>query len=101
MKCSPENVILLIDPSLRGVVEPFVFSELIKHVDFSDQYLSLWHYRTQNPIEVDFILEDRLGKLTGLRLRQVLRGWREQKMKESVGVPCKNDTSLCFGSFDY
>ena len=61
---------LLIDPSLMGaLVETFVFSELIKHADFSDQHLSLWHYRTQNHIEVDFILEDRLGKLTGIEVK--------------------------------
>jgi predicted AAA+ superfamily ATPase len=61
---------LLVDPSLMGaLVETFVFSELIKHVDFSEQHLSLWHYRTQNHIEVDFILEDRLGKLTGIEVK--------------------------------
>lgn len=61
---------LLVDPSLMGaLVETFVFSELVKHVAFSNQHLSLWHYRTQNHIEVDFILEDRMGKITGIEVK--------------------------------
>ncbi len=35
----------------------------------TSQHLSLWHYRTQNNIEVDFILEDRMGKLTGIEVK--------------------------------
>jgi len=52
-----------------GVVETFVLSELLKHVVFSGQGLSLWHYRTQTHIEVDFILENRVGQITGIEVK--------------------------------
>ena len=50
-------------------VETFVLAELLKHVAFSAQRLSLWHYRTQTNIEVDFVLENRLGQLTGIEVK--------------------------------
>jgi predicted AAA+ superfamily ATPase len=51
------------------VVETFVLAELLKHVAFTDKRLSLWHYRTQSNIEVDFLLENRLGQLTGIEVK--------------------------------
>lgn len=52
-----------------GSVETFVLAELLKHVAFSQHGLSLWHYRTQSHIEVDFILENRLGHITGIEVK--------------------------------
>ena len=50
-------------------VETFVLAELLKHVAFSAQRLSLWHYRTQTNVEVDFVLENRLRQLTGIEVK--------------------------------
>lgn len=52
-----------------GLVETYVLGELLKHLAFSERGLTLNHYRTQTNIEVDFILEDRLGKLTGIEVK--------------------------------
>lgn len=52
-----------------GMVETFVLAELLKHVAFSDQRLTLWHYRTLSHIEVDFILENRQGHITGMEVK--------------------------------
>lgn len=52
-----------------GAVETWVLSELLKHVAFSRQRLSLWHYRTLSNMEVDFILENRLGQITGIEVK--------------------------------
>ncbi len=52
-----------------GAVETLVLAELLKHVSFSEQGLTLWHYRTQGNIEVDFILENRLGQITGIEVK--------------------------------
>lgn len=61
---------LLALPGLPGsLVETFVAGELLKHLAFSAKGLSLWHYRTQTDIEVDFVLEDRLGRLTGIDVK--------------------------------
>ncbi|PJB45055.1 MAG: hypothetical protein CO105_04820 [Comamonadaceae bacterium CG_4_9_14_3_um_filter_60_33] len=57
-------------PGLPGpAVETWVLSELLKHVAFSSLRLSLWHYRTQTNIEVDFVLENRLGQITGIEVK--------------------------------
>ena len=57
-------------PGLPGhLVETHVACELLKHLAFSNKGLSLWHYRTQTDIEVDFVLENRLGKLTGIEVK--------------------------------
>jgi predicted AAA+ superfamily ATPase len=52
-----------------GLVETFVLSELLKHLAFSSHGLSLWHYRTQSNIEVDFVLENRQGQITGMEVK--------------------------------
>lgn len=52
-----------------GAVETFVLTELLKHVAFSAQRLTLWHYRTQTHVEVDFILENRSGQITGIEVK--------------------------------
>ena len=52
-----------------SLVETYVLSELLKHLTFSEQRLSLWHYRTQGNIEVDFILENRQGKISGVEVK--------------------------------
>jgi uncharacterized protein len=52
-----------------GLVESFVLAELLKHLAFSGLGLSLWHYRTLNNIEVDFVLENRLGQITGIEVK--------------------------------
>jgi uncharacterized protein len=57
-------------PGLPGNgVETFVLAELLKHVAFSAQRLSLWHYRTQTQIEVDFVLENSAGHITGIEVK--------------------------------
>ncbi|MCP5321884.1 MAG: ATP-binding protein [Pseudomonadales bacterium] len=61
---------LTASPGLPGeMVETFVYGELLKHLAFSARGLTLWHYRTQSGIEVDFLLEDRRGRLTGIEVK--------------------------------
>ena len=68
MSATPES--LAAKPGLPGeMVETFVLAELLKHVAFSRHRLTLWHYRTQSNIEVDFILENSLGQITGIEVK--------------------------------
>lgn len=39
------------------VVETFVYSELIKHISYSETRPKLYHYRTNDKKEIDFIIE--------------------------------------------
>jgi predicted AAA+ superfamily ATPase len=57
-------------PGLPGaLVETHVAAELLKHLSFSTLGLQLYHYRTQSDIEVDFVLEDRAGRLMGIEVK--------------------------------
>ncbi len=68
--CGDNAASLAAKPALLGrAVETFALTELLKHIAFSAQGLSLLHYRTQNNIEVDFILENRQGKMVGLEVK--------------------------------
>lgn len=61
---------LVAGPSLPGgLVETYVLGELLKHLTFSEKGLTIYHYLTQTNIEIDFILENRLGKLTGIEVK--------------------------------
>jgi predicted AAA+ superfamily ATPase len=61
---------LLAQQGLTGsLVETFVAGELLKHMAYSERGLNLYHYRTQTDIEVDFVLENRLGQLTGIEVK--------------------------------
>lgn len=52
-----------------GLVETFVLTELLKHLAFSPSRLSLWHYRTQSAIEVDFVLENPRSQIVGIEVK--------------------------------
>jgi len=68
MAVTPER--LSTQPNLLGgLAETWVLSELLKHVAFSSTGLTLWHYRTQTHIEVDFILENRRGHICGIEVK--------------------------------
>jgi len=48
----------LINSSHKGdVVETFVYSELLKHISYSQKQPKIYHYRTNDKKEIDFILQ--------------------------------------------
>ncbi|MES2091435.1 MAG: ATP-binding protein [Pseudomonadota bacterium] len=56
-------------PAWGHLLETHVLTELIKHQAFSALGLTLWHYRTSTGSEVDFLMEDRAGRLTGVEVK--------------------------------
>lgn len=44
-------------PHKGDVVETFVYSELIKHISYSYKQPQIYHYRTNDKKEIDFIVE--------------------------------------------
>lgn len=60
-------------PLRRSVTRYFTLLEMLFLVvpllSWERNRLSLWHYRTQTHIEVDFILENRLGQITGIEVK--------------------------------
>jgi len=48
---------LLQSPHKGKIVETFVYSELLKHLSYSQTQPEIYHYRTHDKKEIDFILE--------------------------------------------
>jgi predicted AAA+ superfamily ATPase len=58
------------DRELFGpVLEGFVFSELLKAISWSEERVSLYHYRDKDQLEVDFVLENDAGRIVGLEVK--------------------------------
>lgn len=51
------------------LLECFVFGELLKHCTWSDRRYAMCFYRDKSQFEVDFVLEDALGKLVGIEVK--------------------------------
>lgn len=59
------------DPLLTGsVLEAFVGAELMKQITWSKTAPGLFHFRTHAQREVDFVLEDRSGRLVGIEVKK-------------------------------
>jgi len=49
----------LIDSHYYGaIVETFIFNELLKHISFSEEIVDIFHYRTSDKKEIDFIIKN-------------------------------------------
>ena len=48
---------LIASPRKGDIVETFVYSELLKHIDYSCKQPQIYHYRTNDKKEIDFIIE--------------------------------------------
>lgn len=58
------------DRSLFGsILETFVYSELLKQINWSQSYVSLYHYRDKDNNEIDFVLESDSGYLVGIEVK--------------------------------
>ncbi|MGB0715375.1 MAG: ATP-binding protein, partial [Phycisphaerae bacterium] len=59
------------DPALHGhLLENFVALELLKQISWSTINPQLHHFRTQAGSEVDFLLEDRAGRLVAIEVKR-------------------------------
>lgn len=58
------------DPARYGpLLESFAGAELIKLIDWSETRATLSHFRTKDQDEVDFVLEDRRGRIVGIEIK--------------------------------
>ena len=58
------------DRNLLGpVLEGFVFSELLKAASWSEEHVTLFHYRDKDQREVDFVLENNAGRIVGIEVK--------------------------------
>ncbi|NUR73776.1 MAG: ATP-binding protein [Hamadaea sp.] len=66
---SPESLRRPGDRSLGGLVETFVFSELTKLLSFGASTATIYGLRNTDGREVDFILEERDGRVVALEIK--------------------------------
>lgn len=80
-------------PSLGAIVETFAATELFKAVSYSEVRAELFHVRTTDQNEVDFLLEGPGGKLVAIEVKassspgpDALRGlrWLRGRLKERL-----------------
>ncbi len=58
------------DPHIFGhIIENFVATELLKQLSFSDLRADLFHFRTSDGKEVDFVIEQPNGSLAGIEVK--------------------------------
>jgi predicted AAA+ superfamily ATPase len=55
--------------SFGPVLETFVYSELLKIASWSNEYVSIYHYRDRDQNEVDFVLENAAGAIVGIEVK--------------------------------
>ncbi len=60
---------LLKTPYSGQIYETFVFSELIKHISYLQESAQIYHYRTNDKKEIDFIIEAR-NKILAIEVKQ-------------------------------
>ncbi len=61
---------MLSEPLFTGhILENFVWQELTKQVTWSKLQVQLLHFRTESGIEVDIVLEDMMGRVVGIELK--------------------------------
>jgi hypothetical protein len=51
------------------MVENFVLSELARQLTWSDERVSLYHYRTRDGVEIDAVLETADGRVVGIEVK--------------------------------
>lgn len=57
-------------PEIFGhILENFVATELLKLISFQDETLSLYHFRTSDNKEVDFVIEKPNGHIAGIEVK--------------------------------
>ncbi len=51
------------------LLEGFVLMELARQISWSHPSVELWHYRTRDGLEVDAVLEDRMGRVIAIEVK--------------------------------
>jgi len=83
------------------VIETFVYSELLKEASYSDNSVSLYHFRDLRKKEVDIVLENRNGKIIGIEVKAKASIKKNDLKGMKMRVPMQEvyvQTALAFGS---
>lgn len=64
-----ENLLTHKDGSYGSLIENFVYSELLKEATYSENSVSIYHFRNLRKHEVDLVLENRNGQIVGVEVK--------------------------------
>ncbi len=98
-------------PHKGDVVETFVYAELLKHISYSEVQPKIYHYRTNDKKEIDFIVEKR-DKIFAIKVKSShsikkeafkhIVDFQKKSKKEIVGIVFyAGETILSFGDEQY
>ena len=98
-------------PHKGDVVETFVYAELLKHISYSQIQPKLYHYRTNDKKEIDFIVEKR-DKIFAIEVKSSqsikkeafkhIVDFQKKSKKEIVGIVFyAGETILSFGDEEH
>ncbi len=98
-------------PHKGDVVETFVYAELIKHISYSQVQPKIYHYRTNDKKEIDFIVEKR-DKIFAIEVKSSqsikkeafkhIIDFQKKSKKEIVGIVFyAGETILSFGDEEH
>ena len=93
------------------IVETFVFAELLKHISYSQIQPKLYHYRTNDKKEIDFIIE-KPNKILAIEVKSSqnikrdafkhIIDFQKKSSKEIIGIVFyAGDSILSFGDDEY
>jgi len=95
-------------PHKGEVVETFVYNELLKHISYAETQVQLYHYRTSDKKEIDFIVEG-TDKIFAIEVKSsqtvkkdafkhIINFQKSMSQKEVVGIVFyAGETILSFG----
>ena len=69
LNVNKESLFVNKDRSYGGLIENFVYSELLKECTYSKQAVDIYHFRDLRKKEVDLVLENRNGKIIGIEIK--------------------------------
>lgn len=98
-------------PHKGNVIETFVYNELLKHVGYSEIQPKIYHYRTTDKKEIDFIIE-KADKIFAIEVKasqsikkeafKHISDFQKKSSKEIVGIVLyTGDTTLSFGDEEH
>jgi predicted AAA+ superfamily ATPase len=78
-----------------GLLETFVFSEVLKQTSWMETTCALYHYRDKDQNEVDIVVEDRVGALVGIEAKaSATVNTGDFKGLRKLAEACGNDFKL-------
>ena len=78
-----------------GLLETFVFSEVLKQTSWMETTCALYHYRDKDQNEVDIVVEDRVGALVGIEVKaSATVNTGDFKGLRKLAEACGNDFKL-------